>query len=77
MFKNLLGGLITTSNFSNPCPKFKIVTREEFASREVEEIHKINPEEEHLEVFLNHSCKHIEDSWVALDGEHALEPKIE
>jgi hypothetical protein len=78
MFKNLLRkeGLITTRNFLNPCPKFRIVTREESTSQEVEEIHEPDPQEEHLEVFLNHPCKHIEDSWITSYGEQTLEPKI-
>jgi len=61
MFKNLLSKeeLITKRNFLNPCPKIRIVKREESVSQEEEEIHELDPQEGHIEVFLNHPCKHI------------------
>jgi hypothetical protein len=79
MFNNLLRreGLITTRKFSNPFPKFIIITREEFASKEVEEIHELYLEEENLAVFLNQPCKHIKDSWITLYGGQRVETKIE
>jgi hypothetical protein len=77
MLKNLLnkGGHTTTRIFLNPCPKLRIFTRNE--SVEEKNIHEPDPQKEHLEVFLNHPCKHIEDSWITSDGEKTLEPEIE
>jgi len=61
--------------FLNTYPKLWIFTRNE--SIEEKNIHETDPQKEHLEVFLNHPCKNIDDSWITSDGEKTLEPKIE
>ena len=60
--------------FLNTYPKLWIFTRNE--SIEEKNIHETDPQKEHLEVFLNHPCKNIDDSWITSDGEKTLEPKI-
>jgi hypothetical protein len=57
MLRNLLskGGCVATRIFSNPCPKFRVITRGDSTSHEaVEEqmIHEQTPQEEDLKFLL-------------------------
>jgi hypothetical protein len=84
MLKNLLskGGCVATRIFSNPCPKFRVITKGESAPHEaVQEqmIHEQITQEEDLEVSSNPYQQEdkINESWIISYEEKILEPKIE
>ena len=82
MLKNLFseGGYSTTRIFLNPCPQFRIVARDEFSFKKIEEekgIYEEDPHEENRYAFSSYPCKEDKESLVTSNEYQTLEPKIE
>jgi len=82
MLKNFFskGGHTPGRIFSNHYPKFKIVTRDEFASQEEikkQRIHEHSPKEKDLEFSSSSLCEKIKESWTTSNEEKILDSNIE
>jgi len=67
------GGYATTRIFLNPCPQFRMVTRDESSFQKIKEkqiTHKEYPQEENLEASSSYLCKGS-----ILYGSHAMKFK--
>ena len=76
------GGCVATRIFSNPCPKFRVITKGESAPHEAiqeQMTHEHTTQEEDLEVSSNPSQQEdkINESWITSDEEKILELEIE
>ena len=74
------GGYATTRIFLNPCPQFRMITRDESSFQKLEEvqsIHEEDPQEENLEISSSYLCEKVNESWITCNEDQTLEPEIE
>ena len=78
MFRNLLNkeGLITTKNFSDPCSHIRFICEVKFTLQRRQQIHEHTQHEDILS-YPSTLVEGAQESWMKVDEEQQLEPKIE
>ena len=74
------GGYATTRLFSNPCPQFRNLTRDESSFQHIEKeqsIYEDDPQEENLEASSNYLCKEINELWITCNEVQTIKLEIE